>query len=403
MKEFFKLKCDLLTMGCGLDDNCITPSNIQHKEIHLYSHSLEKPSVKLPEDFFIGKGDSRFNIRLRLNRSSPFRIFQKGNQFLLKKNEEVISEIEFANNPKFRDHFYGQIPISSVCTRLGDDTLGVIPSNYCFYFKDGKQCRFCEILPTHKKEVEYSSTLKPIETIANSLKTSLETDPYIKHIAITSGNVKSYDWTVEYFCKIGESLQENGTLAKIQDFNATLMPPDDFSLIEKLRVSGFNKVYFPIEVYDKKKFSIVCPGKEEYGYERIIDALCYAVKVFGEGNVYTNLVYGIQSLNDRLEFNSYDPKKENELCLKAVNGLIKKRIIPLFTIYHYGGYNSIGTIELDPEAVFAFFQDWGKAVYGAKLIHKNRDSVLFDRWSLSNSLFNDGFWLAKKEFSDDHL
>jgi hypothetical protein len=145
------------------------------------------------------------------------------------------------------------------------------------------------------------------------------------------------------------------------------MPPDDLGKIALLKEKGFTKIYFPLEVFAPHHFRVVCPGKDDFGYERIIKALEVALEVFGVGNVYTNFVYGIQSLNSSLDPHSYDPERENNLSLEAVKGMLEMRVIPAFTLYHYGGYNSIGRL------------------------------VLFSPLSLSNTLFNDGFRLANKK------
>lgn len=385
-----------MARGCGLEQQDDLPLNIQYKQIHLYSDSEQKSTAKIPEDFYIGEGDERFNVRLRLNQNSPFKIFRSDQTYYLKKHDSIVTQIEFLTSPKFRLQHDEKLPISSICTRLGNDTLGVVPSNYCFYFKNGKQCRFCELLPTHKKEVEFTSTLKPLELLIQCITSALKTDPDIKHIGLITGNIISYDWTIEYFCKIGEGLQTSGLLSKIQDFNATIMPPEDFSLIDRMYAAGFNKIYFPLEVYDKNQFEIVCPGKKEYGYKKILDALEYALKIFKPGNVFTNFVYGMHSLDANLNPNSFDAQKEMDMSLVAVDSLLNKGIIPGFTIYHYGGYNDIGKIIFEPADLYLFFKEWGRRVYLSNLVSKRRETPLYGRWSFSNTLINDGFWLAKQ-------
>jgi hypothetical protein len=58
-----------------------------------------------------------------------------GKFFYLKNGEDFVTDIEFIPSPKFRLTEYKDLSVSSICTLLGNDTLGVVPSNYCFYFK----------------------------------------------------------------------------------------------------------------------------------------------------------------------------------------------------------------------------------------------------------------------------
>jgi len=195
--------------------------------------------------------------------------------------------------------------------------------------------------------------------------------------------------------ELGEKLKSIKNINRLENILATLMPPEDIYIIDKIKESGFNKIYFPLEVYDKHLFSIICPGKLEYGYDKIINALQYAVDVFGAGNVYTNFVYGIQSLDSSLDPNSHDPLMENEVSLNAVDSMLNLKIIPAFTIYHYSGYNKIGEIKLNSEELHKFFISWGEKVLKSNLINEGNKSVIFSQMTLSNTMYNDGFLIAK--------
>ena len=44
-----------------------------------------------------------------------------------------------------------------------------------------------------------------------------------------------------------------------------------------------------------------CPGKADLGYQFFVDRLKYAIEIFGKGNVWTNLVFGLENIEDTLE------------------------------------------------------------------------------------------------------
>ena len=392
------LKAELLTHGCSIQENVIFPNNTNRKSIHLYAHSDESSSRSIPDDILIGGPTSNCIVRIRFNSNSHLKIIQKYEEYFIhdsKKGREQL--ISFISAPQSSQNLIKGHTLGSICSYLGIDLLGLIPSNYCFYFKNEKQCKFCEIIDTFKEKLEYRKAFKDLEIIENSVINALNIDSHLKFLAVTSGNLKTYDFTAQYFCEIGKALSHHPTFRKLKQVLATLMPPDDFSLIPKIKETGFNKIYFALEVFEKNHFARVCPGKNEYGYERLLEALEFAIEIFGAGNVYTNFVYGIQSLDEDLNPLSYDSVKENEKALQACEKMLEKKIIPAFTLYHYSGYNSIGKIQLDSDQVFNFFCDWGALVHQSALVNENEPVVLFGPRTLSNTLFNDGYCLAKKE------
>ncbi|PWU14530.1 MAG: hypothetical protein C5B45_04245 [Chlamydiae bacterium] len=395
LEETFKWKSNLLTHGCRVAPNTSFPPSIALKKIHLYAHSSEKYHQPIPDDLVL---PNQIISRIRYHSHSPFILEStlSGYQVRHEMTAEALP-VSFVPLPAFTDLIVSELPISSICSFLGADLLGITPSNYCFYFQQGKQCRFCEILPTFKKEVEYLKTFKSLDVIENSILTALTREERLRFVAITTGNIHSYDATVDYFVQIGERLQGHPIFQKAEQVLATLMPPDDLSKIALLREKGFTKIYFPLEVFEPNHFLAVCPGKADYGYERILKALETAVQAFGSGHVYTNFVYGIQSLNNSLESSSYDPEKENDLSLKAVKAMLSMSVIPAFTLYHYGGYNSIGNVELNTDLTPAFFREWGELVRGAGIVPAGQETVLFSPLSLSNTLFNDGYCLAMQK------
>ncbi|MEK7340171.1 MAG: radical SAM protein [Candidatus Rhabdochlamydia sp.] len=394
IESVFDWKTALLVHGCRVALHTEFPTNISLKKIHLYEHSNEKIDQPIPDDLLL---PHQTIVRIRYRSNSPFILESAaiGYRIRNEKNSEYIP-VELIDRPGFSELKVSELPIPSICSFLGTDLLGIIPSNYCFYFQTKKQCRFCEILPTFKNKVEFPKTFKSLDVIEKSILTALQNEERLRFVAITTGNIHSYDATIDYFIQIGERLQKALIFQKAEQVLATLMPPEDLSKISLLREKGFTKIYFPLEIFDPGHFRIVCPGKDDFGYERILKALEIAIEVFGVGNVYTNFVYGIQSLNSSLSPTSYHPERENNLSLQAVKELLARKVIPAFTLYHYGGYNSIGKIELDLDATNSFFREWGTLVCNSGIVPIRQETVLFSPLSLSNTLFNDGFRLANK-------
>ena len=61
-----------------------------------------------------------------------------------------------------------------------------------------------------------------------------------------------------------------------------------------LHESGVQKVVFNLEAITENGFNKYCPGKSDLGYGFFIERLRYAIDIFGKGNVWTNLVFGLE-------------------------------------------------------------------------------------------------------------
>jgi hypothetical protein len=401
------LKAKLIAKGCNIEASVVFPADVQKKKIHLYAHSKFSTNVDIPDDIIIWDGHNACIARIRYNPDSELKIICQNKKYFLQDTQQnTCVSIRFVSHFLSGDLSLKDTPsgdVKSICSFLGMDLLGITPSNHCFYYKKEEECKFCEIWQTYKEKVEYAKAIKSPEIIAEAVNMVLEMENVIKHVALTSGNVKNYDFTSEFLCQIGEAIQKIPNFHQLQDILCTLMPPDNFELIRKMKKAGFNKIYFPLEVFNKSLFKVICPGKDSYGYEKIIDALEFAVDVFGVGNVYTNFVYGIQSLNESLDCESYHPIIENEKSLFAVDEILNRKIVPVFTIYHYGGFNKIGDIRLSSEHMFDFFKILGEKIFYSNVIQKNKETIIFDSLSLSNTLYNETYMLSVIRYKDMKL
>lgn len=385
------IKARMLTEGCSVDSTEALAQQCHVKQIHLYVHSTHAPPSAIPDDVIL-EGDPPIVSRVRYNPNARLRLTTEANGLVIRDLSRSVSyRAALVSRPRFLAHEEGGIPLAAMFSFLGVDLLGVTPSNSCFYFADGVQCRFCEILPAYKQAVEYPKAVKPPLRIANGAKIAFQAEPAIRHFAVTSGNITSYDATCQMYIRIAEDLRSGFAQHDIIDVLATLMPPDDMSLIGALKASGYTKIYFPMEVYRRDLFQAMCPGKHAYGYDKMLRALDVAVDAFGPGNVYTNFIYGLQSLSCTLSAASADPVRENDIASEASENLLERGVIPAFTIYHYGGGNSIGRVSLDAEAMAEFFREWGTRVHQSAIVSRKKQSVLFSPLTLSNTLFNDGF------------
>lgn len=397
IREIIQIKADILAEGINIDDSIKQLHKYNPRKNHLYDHSPESLNFRIPEDIILL--DNIYNksiiVRNRINSKSEWTLYTDSQGVYIKNsinNQRV--EVTFPSPLVTQNQKINNQPIDKIVTKLGTDLCGIIFSNNCFYFGSKDECKFCEILPTYLEYKSYPTATKKVNHIIEAFESIVSMNDDFEHLVITTGNYVNYDETVKVFCEIGKgikSVKNNNSIIS----TATLMPPDDFTLIDKLKESGFDNVYFDLELYDRNLFEIITPGKAKYGYDKLINALEYAVKVFGKGHVFTNLVYGIQSSKSDFSDNMVDAKKENQICLEASEYLISKDIVPVFTVYHSSGRNEMGVRTLNKKELFNFFEAYGQLLYKSKIVNNTNESIIFSLSSTSNTMYNDGYVLAK--------
>jgi hypothetical protein len=220
-------------------------------------------------------------------------------------NDKEIFSVAFTKRPKFFDK---KLSNNSLCQQTavmyGNYVLGIFIIGWCYFPANNVSCRFCSISSNWGKEGLGTQNLKYItpqiarEAVATAL--SNERDR-IKYVMYSSGSFPNNDKGFEIQTNVVKAVNKvTRDFAIPQHF--TIMPPDTFSLMSKIKKAGLTTIAFDIEVYDEKTFKYLCPGKQKYyGYDKFRKALEYAVTVFGWGNVHCGYVAGLEKLETMLD------------------------------------------------------------------------------------------------------
>ncbi len=263
---------------------------------------ISKKTYHIPSTFLLKNG---FSVNLITNKDSSYEIVRNGNQFSIAYRGAIVSDLTFPQTPGF----YSKFTKDGVSMRdIGSDaTIGyrdksivIAYSTECSVKDKGQTCLFCVMNGTKGLEGgETRPAWKYPHQIAETVKAAY--DEGYKHLTITGGFIPERR-EVEYYLDVAESIKEElGT----ETFNGTacIGAPLDFSVIDKYKEAGYSTISFNTEVWRKEYFEIVCPGKVEDcgGYDNWINAIKYAVEVFGKGNVRSNFVAGLQPKEILLE------------------------------------------------------------------------------------------------------
>jgi hypothetical protein len=288
--------------------------------------------------------------------------------------------------------------LSSIVQHLGRDALGVVPNNYCSYFAENDQCRFCEIEPSFRAAGSYPRMRKPVQIIVDSLNLAFS-EPTARYLIMTAGNLRRNDRTAEYYCSILRGLRD-GAHGRVYRY-ASIMAPESFNQIDALRGAGLDGLGFNLEFYEPGQFARLAPGKAKYGRERLLAALEYAVGVFGRGHVFSNLIFGIQTWHRPGVDIDFD--REIDMCLAATSGLLGRGVVPLFTLYHYSGKNEMGPVALRADAVIDFHLRYARLVSSSQILPAGRTGVLFNVGTIANHVCNDAVAAIRQQDLQTYL
>jgi len=398
----------LLIEGVNVDSTISRHPRYHPQVDGLYLHKVsgsDNFTVVPPADLDLysnpGLADGRpFMAVLRNNTHSDWRLSYNGKETLLERGRTESYLVRLPDKPIFYDDTREGIETWRIVQKLGVDLVGVIVNNYCSYFGSGMQCKFCEIVPSYTRTKNFPTVRKPLDVIVRALAQVLKLDPSVQNVLINSGNFPDYDVTARIFIELIQALrQEVGRDVNIdaKNFIGVMMPPNDFGLMEKMKEAGYRGVAFNLEVWKPSLFEYICPGKAAYGRERMLKALEHAVSVFGTANVYSVIIYGLQSFDKNGISTQEKWDIEAARNLEAMEHLLSIGVAPFNTIYHCSGHNDLGPIPLDTTATLRYHLKYAETVIDSGVIPKDRRGVIFEVGSLANVVSNESYVSVRDE------
>lgn len=249
---------------------------------------------------FTSPNGLRYNFSWDVN--SRFSIKYKDEKYYLAEDDKEIFPIEFDKRPSYyKLNTSDGTRMSHVASFTPGGTVGIAYSNECSLKDKGLDCLFCNANATKDTYAEKENiTWKSPKQIGEAVAAAFKYDG-AKHVNLTGGFIPERR-EVDYYIDVAEAIQEH---AGLQDFNGTAVigAPEDLSVIDKYKEAGFRTIAIQLEIWDKNIFKTICPGKDKEcgGWQHWVDALEYAVKVFGFGKVRTGFVTGIEPKTKTLE------------------------------------------------------------------------------------------------------
>lgn len=305
-KVTIELKASLLSRGINFDIDLFADYTREFYDNQFVYGQTSKgvaPKHRFPQVLLLGEDIITALLR---REGSPWNLKIEDNRVNLYLNNHYVREVHLPEKPAYFDKQLSDGTLSQdIIAVAGEDTPGFFFYPDCYYFSEGKPCGFCSMKGTRKSVGKHMVSDFIEEQIVEATKLFQNTKwRDIPLISITMGTCRTDEETRECVIKPIKTIYD--ALDPKIPIHILAHPPQDFKLIDEFKEAGVTSIAFNLEVFDRDLFEKICPGKHHfYGYDKWIESLDYARKVFGDYNVYCGLVWGLEPPKSTIRGNEY--------------------------------------------------------------------------------------------------
>ncbi|WP_454564676.1 radical SAM protein [Pseudomonas sp. AIG] len=301
--ETVALKLELLSNGVNFSKEFL--DYFQNQSTHIEKRRaygtgdsvILESNTHTPQEIIL---DGQIIAAANYNPNSVYQVVLAQGYPALRHGSKII-KITFPTRPTaYGKHLSNGELFETHLTVYGNSTLGVFSPGHCYYFNNGRECKFCSLgaarenLSDHKMRIKGDLAGEAVE-----IATEVESGRY-KRVLFNGGTIRDYDKGYSMHLDLMERVKERNTASKLE-YHLISMPPKDFRLFERFKGLG-NNLSMSLEVFNADLFSEVCPGKsQDYTRARFLSAFEAAVEVLGRGNVYAGFVAGMEPLESIIE------------------------------------------------------------------------------------------------------
>ncbi|GIX42200.1 MAG: radical SAM protein [Leptospiraceae bacterium] len=360
------IKQDILRLGLKFDVKALQNHTYKAKDYFIFTFDhvplTEQPEeyrFKAPEEIKISNG--YFNllptvISVRIDPNSPYLItLDQDNNVVLKFDNTILGYVEFPPVPTWYKYktSSGKQPGEIAPVIEWGYLIYLTVFRNCQYFGKEEECAFCDINHNWRQQKILKrpyTGIKNIQDIIEVLSWIDKEDNVAKAYTITGGSVvthlqnkKEQDFYFQYVEAI-ESHFPNRWIGKM------VVQAWEKEDLVRFKEAGI-KIYHPnYEVWDKRLFSLLCPGKERFiGRENWIRRIIESVDIFGPSNVIPNFVGGVELAKP------YGFKTIEEAIQSTAEGLdffMSHGVVPRFTTWCPEPYTTLGNQQKPPLRYF---------------------------------------------------
>jgi hypothetical protein len=297
------LKTDLLTRGVNYTEDLKAvgadglSDTVRGFKFHHDVVSDGGSPAQLPWSFSF---HDQTHVKLIMDLESPYAIrLAEDGRFLLHCGDQPIEEVCFPRRASWLGRQLSDgTPITAVLFEVGPcHATGIVPLDYCEYFKNDEQCRYCDWNPTFDMakaagfRTKVAADTRQLVEAFEIAFSGPEAAPCEHAHIIVAGALWNRVKETEIYLRTLEALRATAAGRRASFLLGTqVLDPDD---ARRAKAAGFDWATWNIEIWDPKLFEIVCPGKARMvGQQRWKELLLEGVEVFGNGYLSTNFVVG---------------------------------------------------------------------------------------------------------------
>lgn len=379
MKNIFRdstiLKVKILSYGFRITEAAEALIDKTVKEEHRGygdSHWGVKKTTKIPSEIML---PGNIVVASHIRPDSRLCLDAENGKPVITEKGVKVSDVSFIKRPKIWSHkTKSGINMKKIANFYGRDCLNFNIYSGCEFWDNGVPCKFCSVKPTQLKygEVEIKKQAGDIQEVA---KLAFKLEDKINFVIVTGGSYLDGDKDFEMAIIALKEIQKEipKSWKGVIKGNVALMAPRTIKKIDELMATGIEHPSFNLEVWGKKYFNYVCPGKAKYrGLDHIMEAYKYGVKKYGRGVFWVNFVGGLNDL---------------KTLKKGFTHMAKMGVVPGANIFHPDVGSILGTKRKSPspEYIIELFR------HAAKLYHKYGYKPYFDEKCLRNSIANEAY------------
>ncbi|MFC1860938.1 radical SAM protein [Chloroflexota bacterium] len=298
------IKSDAVRLGISFSERArqafSEATDVNYKGYQFFSYDRDILSTygsKLPVCLFLEDGTADGTvIQVRAHQNTPYLVDYDSGIFSLYWNKEFLGKVTTDKKPQYYDRTINGIHMPAI-SHAQADFLFVAANKHCDLFSRDKQCLFCDITPfsqTQKKSGQDMILRKNAELTGEVLRVALN-ERRFRHILISGGTfLRPYQGLpqVEWYAHFLETIRKKIGCWRITTLQVAALEDEGW---KRLHDTGIPYIQPNIEVWDKRLFEIICPGKAEtIGRDEWIKRVIRSVDFWGVGNVNPNFVCGIE-------------------------------------------------------------------------------------------------------------
>jgi hypothetical protein len=305
------LKQHLLSLGHWFSDAALLAAEgALVKSYRLFSYDLIPMAElkrgehrRVPEHFVILHGPYGMrpvSIQTSLSPHSPYLIDVVDGRLVLTTGGRVLADVRY---PKTPDYYAKSLPDGTPYHEIVAFGAFITIFRNCQYWGAREECKFCDINENARqmklsRDFTLAAPVKSVEDVvlvcdevaSDAHRLGVSAPGFVLSggsITKTLHGKSEVDFYEEYIRAIKKS-----TAKPRITFEVNARPREE---VERYKAAGADNIHFNMEVWDKRLFEWINPGKaERVGWDNWVRWMCDAVEVFGPGNVQPSFVSGIE-------------------------------------------------------------------------------------------------------------